>query len=294
MLCRTIVLTSLLALVGCGDASTSPYAEDPFADPGFDGISNVDGVQATNPSVDSQATNPSVDSQATNPVPVGSECSGAPALGGAFTVSRGGSIVLNSNPPPSGTIAGSGSSGTVERALGSFTTLSVIGTYRVEVRVGSPQSVVVTTDENLIPYIQTTVTNGKLTVTQEDGVPLKPTIPMVIRIAAPQLSAVYLFGASIVDIANLNADRFTAKVRSNNLCLQGEANSLDLTVDGGDCHAANLRTKAVIAQHYGENVDVCATEELTVELRGDGTVAYSCSPKKVVPNVVGSGKVVEK
>jgi hypothetical protein len=61
-------------------------------------------------------------------------------------------------------ITGNGNIVTDKRQLGNFTAISVGGGFNVEVKIGATQEVTVEADDNLIEYVETKVSNGKLLI----------------------------------------------------------------------------------------------------------------------------------
>ncbi len=62
------------------------------------------------------------------------------------------------------TIKGNGQVKKETREVSNFTSLSSQGSMNVQISYGNSNSIVVEADENLLPYIETTVENGKLLI----------------------------------------------------------------------------------------------------------------------------------
>src|SRR5689334_22907266 len=61
-------------------------------------------------------------------------------------------------------VKGSGKKASETRKVAAFRAIDFTGSGRVDYKIGSPQSVRVETDDNLLPNVETTVKNGKLRI----------------------------------------------------------------------------------------------------------------------------------
>src|SRR5688500_9595623 len=109
-----------------------------------------------------------------------------------------------------GGVQGSGVSKTEARKVGSFSKIQVQGSGDVVVTVGGPVSVEVTSDDNILPLIQTVV--------QDDTLIIKPTRSMSTRIGinfkvtVPALTAASINGSGDFDIAGIRAETFDVSI----------------------------------------------------------------------------------
>jgi hypothetical protein len=102
-----------------------------------------------------------------------------------------------------GGVSGNGKVKEETRQVGDFTGVQVSQTIEATVTLGSPTSVKIEGEENLLPLIKTEVKNGVLT-TSVDGLGIKPTKRIRLTIVTPKLTSVGTSGGS-----HLTADATT-------------------------------------------------------------------------------------
>jgi len=94
-------------------------------------------------------------------------------LSGIFTS---GCIVIDLNGCSAQTVKGSGNVISESRQVPEFREIRLEGQGKVSLAQGSRSSIEVTTDDNILPSIETEVTNGKLIISHEKGKNLRPTM----------------------------------------------------------------------------------------------------------------------
>ncbi|MBK7877336.1 MAG: DUF2807 domain-containing protein [Planctomycetes bacterium] len=178
------------------------------------------------------------------------------------------------------------------RATADFHALELHGSGRVEVRVGEAQSVVVTAEEALLPFLKTEVRDGTLVLDRAPGAPsTRRTVQYTVTV--PKLDAAALLGSGDVRVSNAQGPSFRAAISgSGNLSASGSADELVVELDGsGDAHLSQLAAKNAKVRLAGSgDVHVAPIEALDVQLTGSGDVHYRGSPR-VVQSVHGSGDV---
>jgi hypothetical protein len=178
---------------------------------------------------------------------------------------------LTSSSP--GTVRGSGHAVTERRTVPSFTALDLAGTNAVVVRVGSPRSVAVTADDNLLDHVTTTVRSGRLVI--GDAGSFTTVAPMHVAVSVPSLDTVELSGTGSVTVRG------------------GAVRRLDVTLSGTgriDLHDLTVRDARVALGGTGD-VRVHATGVLDATLTGTGSIRYSGHPN-VSARTTGTGSVV--
>jgi hypothetical protein len=175
--------------------------------------------------------------------------------------------------------------------------------YRVEIR----------TDDNLVDYIETSVSGGVLHIgAAPRGVVIRPT-SLRYYVAAPVLAGIVIDGSgNFVAENTIHADSFVFEINgSGDVELDLEASIANFLVDGsgditlcgfaervswdldgsGDFLAGNFQTLTALVDIDGSgNATVYATEALKVDIDGSGTVWYRGAPR-VSKRVAGSGGV---
>lgn len=217
------------------------------------------------------------------------------------------------------TIKGNGQIKTDTREVGNYTSLGSQGSMDVQIAYGNSNSVTVEADENLLPYIETIVENGKLTIRSKKSVNLKPTSKMLVRVSMTTINSLQLSGSGNIkgsgaftsegktDIGvsgsgNLALDFDSFKdldlsvSGSGNIDLKSSStNSIDAKVSGsGNIDCSGISSKDVDAKLSGSgNIKVYANNSLDAKISGSGNIYYKGSVQNITSKVVGSGKVLK-
>src|SRR5436309_2094649 len=93
------------------------------------------------------------------------------------------------------TIKGNGQIKNETRQVSNYTSLASHGAMDVKISYGNSNTVVVEGDENLLPYIETVVENGKLTIRTKKNVNLKSTSKMVVHVSMAKINSLQLSGS---------------------------------------------------------------------------------------------------
>jgi hypothetical protein len=209
-------------------------------------------------------------------------------------------------------ISGSGTVVTEERAVADFDRVSLDGVGRLTIIQGDDEGLTITTDDNLLEQIQTTVSGRHLRI-GPDQVSLRPTrdIEYVLHVkelrrldlsgalsaAAVSLKtdslALRISGSGKIEIEHLDADRCESRISgSGRVDLSGRSNALDLHVSGsGHYGAANLESLTASIRISGSgDATVWVREHLDTSISGSGSVSYYGNPK-TSQSVSGSGKL---
>jgi hypothetical protein len=188
-------------------------------------------------------------------------------------------------------VQGNGVARTETRDVAAFQTIELDGAGRLELVAGPPGKLSITGDENILPLITTTVSDGKLVVNEKQG--YQPKTPLVISLSAPNVSRIEANGAGTVHVTGLTGASFALASRgASSADLTGQVDKLDIDVGG----AGRIRASGLVAReaHVGisgaGSVEVNATEKLKADVSGVGAVKYRGSPS-VEKNVTGVGSV---
>lgn len=214
-------------------------------------------------------------------------------------------------------IKGSGEAGTENRTPGSFDSIQLSGSFKVQVRQAASETVELKADKNLLPYIETRVVDGSrgktLEITTKKGYNLAGTLPVQINIGmgvlrnlsidgsgdvrietmkTPELNA-SIAGSGDIRFAELFSEKVGFKVAgSGDILAKGRVNSLTISVAGsGDVKAAELAADEVKVSIAGSgDAQVQANKALKVSIAGSGDVRYVGSPE-ISSSVAGSGSI---
>ena len=190
-------------------------------------------------------------------------------------------------------VQGSGVAASETRSLPSFQAVQLAGSNQVVVRVGEPQSVVVTGDDNLLALVTTEVRDGALVIDSDGSFSTEQ--PMSVEVSVPSLGAVTLSGSGIVTVEGVDAEKLVARLPGSGLLVvDGTTERLDAALAGsGRLLLAELVAQDATAVVSGSGqIEVHATRRLDATVSGSGTITYRGDPATVTQRVTGSGVIV--
>ena len=191
-----------------------------------------------------------------------------------------------------GGIRGSGTRKTEKKELPAFKAIETGGAFDVEVTCQKPQSVEIEADDNLLPLLETDVSDGVLHVGMKQNYHSRKLIAL--RIAVPDLNRITISGAGTARVTGVKNENFVinstgaAKIEA-----KGETKAVEIRNSGaGLIDAHELRSsKAEVNLSGAGQAEVYASEQLDVTISGVGRVTYSGQPKVINKNISGIGSV---
>ncbi len=194
----------------------------------------------------------------------------------------------------SGTKQGSGSGNVTRetRSVSGFSEVALSGIGNLTIRQTGSESLTIEAEDNVIPYIDTTVENNRLSITTRNMIPT-PTQPINYELTVKDLSALQLLGAGTIDASGISTDSLNATASgAGNMRVAGKVNSQDVTVLGaGSYQAGDLQSKQAKINISGAgNAIVNVSDELDAAISGAGSVEYIGNPT-VNRNITGFGSV---
>jgi len=189
-------------------------------------------------------------------------------------------------------VRGSGVAASETRTVPQFTAVELAGSNNVTVQVGSPQSVVVHGDDNLISHVRTTVRSGALVI--ETTGSFSTRTPMRVSVVVPEVTSVSLSGSGNLIVDGVDSSSFTANLPgSGTMMVAGRTEHLEATLGGsGQMNMHGLIARAIEVQLSGSGeIQVYAADSLDAEVSGSGSVMYAGNPSQVTSAVTGSGAV---
>ena len=216
-------------------------------------------------------------------------------------------------------IKGNGQSKTETRQVSDFTSLASQGSMDVVIDYGTSNTITVEADENLLPYIETSVENGKLTIKSKKGVNLDSRLKLSVHVEMTKINSLQQSGSGnmkgsgaftsdgktdigVSGSGNLKLgfesfqDLELSVSGSGNLDLKGgNTNSLNAKVSGsGNVDCSSVTSKDVDAKVSGSgNIKVYASNSLDAKVSGSGNVFYKGGAQNITSKVAGSGKVMK-
>jgi hypothetical protein len=216
------------------------------------------------------------------------------------------------------TITGNGNLKKETRQASDYTAVSSSGSMNVHVTYGNSNTITVEADENLLPYIETSVEKGKLIIKTKKGYNLKSRQKMVVNVSLTKLTSLSLSGSgningdgafsntgkteiSISGSGNIklgfdNISEIEASISgSGNMDLGGKnCNNITATISGsGNIDCSRVQVNDVFAKVSGSgNIKVNTTKSIDAKVSGSGNVFYKGNPANIVSKASGSGKVI--
>ena len=188
-------------------------------------------------------------------------------------------------------IRGNGNIKSESRPVTAFTRIDAGGFYELEWHPGAP-SLSLTTDENLLSHIETSVGGDVLRIEMHGSI--SPTHGIKIAITSPSLAGASLSGAVEFTAAPISGATFALETSgAAKVTLAGKVNRLLASLTGASkLKAADLPAEDVELSVTGAGkADVTASNLLRASITGAGKVSYGGRPKSVEKKITGAGKI---
>ena len=211
-------------------------------------------------------------------------------------------------------VVGSGHVVDARRPLAAFSKLSVEGSVDIDARPGTAPVATVHTDDNIAPFVETTVEGDTLHVRVKHGTSFRTHGPLKVIVEFTQLTDIQQRGSADVHVFDLTSPRLESAITgsgdlkvdhaqlgelrvgiagSGDVAIEGHADEAHFHVAGsGDIHAEHLAARKVEVSVSGSgDAHVNATDSLEAHVAGSGDVTYRGHPHDVTRHVAGSGSV---
>ena len=180
------------------------------------------------------------------------------------------------------------------RSVGQFQKIAISGAMNLVVDAGKPFSVSVQGDTKFINRVTTRVVNGELRISTEEGKNINLKKNDRIVVSMPSLTSFEAEGAGLTRLNNVQGERLDVDYTgAGSLVINGKVRQLRIEAEG----VGEVDTKALIAQEADVSfegigsVSIYASEKLTADVEGMGSLTYYGNPKIVNKSVSGIGSV---
>ncbi|MBL8891800.1 MAG: DUF2807 domain-containing protein [Planctomycetaceae bacterium] len=192
-------------------------------------------------------------------------------------------------------IQGSGVSKTETREVTTFHAVNNECVGDVTIQIGSPQSVTVTFDDNLLELVETSVVDGELKINTTENYNSK--VGLKVEITVPDLDQLRLSGVGSIKATGI--DNESLKIRQSgvgSLKVAGKTKSVDLSVSGvGSADLSGLEAEKANAVVSGVGAaSVFASESIVGKVSGVGGLTIHGNPKEKDVKADGIGGVSYK
>ena len=191
-------------------------------------------------------------------------------------------------------VRGNGQIKTEERPIATFANLDASGAFEIEWQNGPPV-VRVTTDGNLLPYIENNVSEDTLHLRTRGH--LWPTHGIKVVISSPTRAGGRIRGAVKLTVKQLSGPIFALESKgASEVSLDGNIDRLSVDMTGASHLAADgLQAKtAEISTTGAGDAEVAVTDTLNVVITGAGKVTYSGNPPTIKKQITGAGSIRHK
>lgn len=176
-----------------------------------------------------------------------------------------------------------------------FTKIRLEGAANVNWTPSKTASLKIEGPERSVRYTETRVEGGWLIVSQRPMTIING--PATVTVSSATLDEVDWLGAGNFRAEGLNVKSFRVNLSgAGNVAVNGQADSAAFTLYGaGNLSADGLQTKDVTVSVSGTGkAEVYASDALSAEVSGVGTVLYSGKPSKVKRSLSGVGRIEPK
>ena len=213
-------------------------------------------------------------------------------------------------------VRGSGSVVEEGREVAQFDRIALDGMGEIILTQGDDTSLVIEAEDNLMPYIKTTVRGDELTINIQSRRPIIPTEPIKFYVTTPDIEGVSVDGLGLisaekiesgsiefsmngsgaVEIDELNADSLTVDIDGlGTIELAGRVDHQEIDING----SGNYDGKDIESETASIDIDglgsatITVEDELEISIDGSGQVSYYGNPN-VDKSVNGLGRIVKK
>ena len=190
-------------------------------------------------------------------------------------------------------IRGNGYVTTDTRTVPDFTSVEADGALTITWS-NAPVALKITTDENLLSHIETSVSHGKLRIHSRGQ--LRPTKGIKVALSSSAMSGAQLTGAVRFTATKLSGKGFYLEgTGATRVVVDGTVNELMATMSGASrLEAESLQAEIVEVSISGAGrAEVAASKALKVAISGAGKVTYTGNPV-VEKHISGAGSVRQR
>jgi hypothetical protein len=200
---------------------------------------------------------------------------------------------LSGLPTP---VPGSGNAATEARDVAGFTRVDVSGSGKLILDLTGSESLSITADDNLLPYLRSEVVDGVLILGTKPNSGISTRVRPEYRVTAKSLDGLTLSGSVEADVGSIDAGQFNVNLSGSAAAtVEGNAARQHVTTSGSSTYnAGRLPSQAADIDSSGSsNCVVQVQSELTVKATGASKVEYIGDPT-VNTTLEGSASVVHR
>lgn len=192
-----------------------------------------------------------------------------------------------------GGASGSGNVKTETRSVSGFSRVALDGVGRLTITQTGVESLSITADDNILPYIDSTVTGDTLHLGPKPGVAVVNVARLDYRLTVKNLSALSVSGAAAVAASGINTTSLTVSLGgAGDFTVAGRADSQDVELSGAASYKArDFATKSATVRVSGAgSATVAVSDRLDAHITGVGSITYYGNPN-VIRDISGVGTI---
>ena len=197
---------------------------------------------------------------------------------------------------PVQTISGSGNVITENREVSRFTAVTLQGQGKVMIDQTGSESLRITADDNIMPYLETVVKGNTLYLRTTENAVFTKTTDLTYHITAATLDSVELSGTGSFTINDLDTETWRVTLPgAGSITVSGQTTAQTVKMDGaGSYFAENLVSEQATIESSGAGTAVVqVSDTLDVTINGLGKVEYIGNPE-VTKEINGVGSVSKR
>jgi hypothetical protein len=195
-----------------------------------------------------------------------------------------------------GGIRGSGIFKTESREVTTFSSISFQSVGRLKVRQTGKESLTIIAEDNILPILETRVSDQTLYISNEHGSSIDPTKPIEFLVEVKSLENLNTKGVGSVEVTGIQGRKLSVSLDGvGSMTISGRVDVLDLSLSGvGSFQGQELKTNQAKVRNKGVgNAVVNVSERLEASVLGVGSIEYIGSPQ-VQESVKGMGSVKKR
>jgi len=191
-----------------------------------------------------------------------------------------------------GQVIGNGREASEKRPVTAVTTINLDGAFELALVIGRPPGLTLAGDENILPVIKTSVSDGRLDISSDRSY----TTSRAVRVAVsmPRLENLSASGSNQIEASDFDSGQVKVALSgSNNAVLAGKIAALTVRLDGSNRFSAAQLVADIVEIRIGGSgeASVNARQRVVAEIFGSGSIAVHGNPKEQSTRVNGSGKI---
>lgn len=190
-------------------------------------------------------------------------------------------------------VNGSGHVKTERRPVSGFTSVTLSGVGHLIITQTGTESLSITTDDNILPLIDTRVNGGTLSIGVKPGSLIGRVTQLDYHLTVKTLRGIDVSGAGTATATGLTADAFDITLSgAGNATISGQSQSLSVTISGaGGFDGRQFATQTATVNISGAgSASVATSQTLDATISGAGSVTYYGSPH-VTQHISGAGSI---